>query len=71
MYLFHPAPSALETPRRDGNSHLPADVPLAVDWAEGCYAVYVAHQFRAWPLWLATCTDSRQENFSSISTPLR
>lgn len=66
MYHFPSTPPAVEAPICYAFARPPAHTPPGVTWAEGCYAVYVAHQFRAWPLWLATCTDSTAGTLSDL-----
>ncbi len=64
MYHFSNNPYA------DVARNTPHPMPEAcADWAEGAYAVFVAHQFRAWPVVQVTWSqplrtaDTCAENF--------
>jgi hypothetical protein len=58
MYLFHKS-----TPETDTLNARSQRGETCEHWAEGSYALYVAHQFKAWPLVWDTWSGAAQSDF--------
>lgn len=53
MYLFHENTPVTDTLRAQAQN-----AEICEHWAEGTYALFVAHQFKAWPSVWVNWTDA-------------
>ncbi len=63
MYLFHE-----DTPVTDMRCAQVHDDEVCEHWAEGAYALFVAHQFKVWPSAWVNWADAPRSNLLESDT---